>query len=234
MVGRILDRMMEVDHLPETDRRAFRAVRIRGGEVRRRLIDASDAHCIVFKPIADSQRLLDLMADHPGSKGIWIYRHYADVANSAVQMWGDHFWQVVNGIASGTGDWGWRAERVADDCLRVVRELVKPQLTPWDASAVFWYMRNRVYFDQAFDRHPAILPLKYEVLVRQPGEEFGRVCQFLGIELQADAVGSVHSRSVGKSQCRVQDEGVIRTCDEMLTRLDAAWERSRAGVAAPR
>ncbi len=229
MTGKILGQLMEVDHFPETDRRAFRRVRIRGPEVRNRLIDASDAGCVVFKPIVDSHLLLDLMADHPGSKALWVYRHYADVANSAVIRWGEHFWKVIGDLAAGTGDWGWRQERISDDCRGVITELFSPDLNVWEASALFWYVRNRFYFDQGLDQHPDIMLIKYEALVEHPAEEFERICGFLGLEYQPEAVASVHARSIGKSRSRVEGAAVVRTCDEMLSRLDQAWEQSREG-----
>ncbi len=229
MLGRILGQSMEIDHFPETDRRAFRPILIRGAEVLNRLISESTARCVLFKPISDSQRIADLLGEHPGSKALWVYRQYSDVANSAVVLWGDHFLQVMQGIAEGTGDWGWREERISEDCRGVIQSLVKPGLNVWDASALFWYMRNRIFFDQELDKRRDILPVKYEALVQRPAEEFERIYRFMGVEFQPETVATVHPRSVGKSEVRVADPVVIRACDEMVSRLDVAAEYRKAG-----
>ena len=195
MTGRILDRMMEVDHFPEGDRRAFHRYRIRDKQTRDRLLAESDARCIVFKPIVDSHLVLDIVADYAHSKALWVYRQWPDVVNSAVQVWGRHWLEVVQGIAAGTGDWGWRQERISDDCLRTVRELAGPDMTSWDAMAIFWYLRNRIYFDQKLDRRPEVMPVRYEALVTDPAPEFDRICAFLDVEFQPEAVAGVHARS---------------------------------------
>ena len=106
MVQRTLDRLMEVDKFEEHDQRAFRDCRIVGKEVRNALIERSDAQCVLFKPICDSHLALDLFKDHPGSKAIWIYRNYRDVANSSMQYWGDQAKLFIEDLLDGGGDWG--------------------------------------------------------------------------------------------------------------------------------
>jgi len=227
MVGRVLDRMMEVDHFPEGDRRAFHRYRIRDRQTRDKLRAESNARCVLFKPIADSHLVLDLMADHPPSRALWVYRRWPDVVNSAVKAWGGHWLEVMQGIAGGTGDWGWRQERISDDCLRTVRELVRPDMTPWDAMAIFWFLRNRIYFDQGLDHRRDVMLVRYEALVTDPPTAFERICAFLGIEFQPEAVASVHARSIRKAPCPVTNQDITGTCDALLSEMDETWERLR-------
>lgn len=227
MTGRILDRMLEIDGFAETDRRAFRRFRIRGKDVRDRLIDSSDAKCVLFKPIVDSHVVLDLLAEHPGSKALWVYRRWRDVVNSAVQLWGDHWLTVMPDIIARTGNWGWRQEGISDDCHRVIRTLWREGLTAWDAMAVFWYMRNRIYFDRHLDERADILPVQYEALVMEPAVEFRRLCDFLDVTFHPEAVATVFASSIGKAASPVTDPDISEHCDAMLARLDGVFEASR-------
>ncbi len=234
MLGRILDEMMEIDHFPEGDPRAFfDEIRIRDGAVRDRLLSRSTAVCAVFKPICESHRVLELMADHPNSRAIWIFRHWKDVVNSVVNVkrWGDQRLHVIRDLPAGTGDWGWRHEGISDECRADVTPFVRPDLTYPEAVALFWYVRNRIYFDQQLDRRTDVLPVKYEELVTQPQTEFKRICEFLGAAFQPEAVATIHARSINKEACPVQHTGITQLCDDMYERLEQAGSQLQANRA---
>ncbi len=127
MLIRTLDRMLEVDRFDEDDSRAFAGNRIKPKAVRDRLIAASDAACVIFKPICDSHRARELLRDHPGAKIIWIYRRFSDVAASAVHYWGDMSRLFMTDLLAGGGDWNeyqWNREGVTDEALTPLRAAI--------------------------------------------------------------------------------------------------------------
>ena len=101
MAQRTLDRLMEVDVFEEHDPRAFNDCRIVGKAVRDALVERSTAQCVLFKPICDSHRAVDLFCEHPGSKAIWIYRDFEDVANSSMYYWGDQTKTYIEDLLDG-------------------------------------------------------------------------------------------------------------------------------------
>jgi hypothetical protein len=130
-------------------------------------------------------------------------------------------------IVAGRGDWGWRQEGISDECRREISGLCREDMTAWDATAVFWYMRNRIYFDQKLDRRADILPVWYEALVTEPAAQFRRFCDCLGVTFRPEVVATVFSSSIGRATCPVSDPDITERCDATSARLDETFEASR-------
>ncbi len=223
MVQRTLDRLMDVDKFEEHDQRAFRDCRIVGREVRNALIERSTAQCVLFKPICDSHLALDLFADHPESKVIWIYRDYRDVANSSIAYWGDQAKLFIEDLLDGGGDWGvsqWNREKVTEACLRELGQACSEGLTPHGGCALFWWMRNDLFFTQSLQSHPDVLLVRYEDAVERPNEEFERMCRFLGLRFDSAIVARVFATSVRKREFPAIGARIRDLCQGLLDRLD--------------
>ena len=70
------------------------------------LVAAESRTFPVFKPLNDAQYALDQLNLHSRSRGIWMYRNYADVANSCVIRWGDAFVRSYARVATGQTEGG--------------------------------------------------------------------------------------------------------------------------------
>jgi len=55
-------------------------------------------------------------------------------------------------------------------------------MSPHTASALFWYLRNSLFFSQGLEDRPDIVPLSYEDLASDPRKTMLHVCRFLGAE----------------------------------------------------
>lgn len=221
----MLNESLDVDVLNESDARAFVECRIKDIETRRRLLDRSTASCLIFKPVCESHRLNDLLCEHPGSRGIWMYRDYADVANSAVTLWGDTTKRYMLDLFKGGGDWGgyqWNRERINDECLDELRAAAPDDPAPHEAAALFWYMRNRTLFEQPLLHRPDVLIMRYEPLVGDADEGFRRLCAFLDVGFSPRMVRRVSKASVGRKNRPPLCDSVEDLCRGMLERLDAA------------
>ena len=230
MVLRTLAASMEVDRVEESDPAGFCDCRIRDQAVRDALVARSTAKCVIFKPICDSHRALELYAEDPGSRGIWIYRRYQDVANSAVEYWGDQTQRFLEDLLKGDGNWGvaqWNREKVTPECVAELRQAAADGLSPHAAAALFWYMRNRTYFEQKLDAHPATLLVRYEDVVTDPAGEFERLCRFLNINFGEEMAAKVFSSSVKKRPFPPVGAKVEALCEGMLARLDAVRASAR-------
>ncbi len=229
MTLRVLGQSMDVDCVEENDPRAFDKCRIIDTETCAALAARATARCTIFKPICDSHRALELYDLYPGSKGIWCYRDYRDVANSAVEYWGDQSLTYIRELFDGGGDWGfaqWNREGVTEDCLSTMREAAGDEMVIHDAAALFWYMRNRTFFEQNLDRNPRTLLTRYEDAATEPVREFERMCDFLDVRFSHDMVSGVFTKSLRKRPYGGSNERVKNLCDDMLARLDAACKET--------
>jgi len=199
-----------------------RNVRLKPLEDVKAVIDRDRARLIVAKPIVETQNALKLLAYFPGSKGLFIYRHYAAVASSNLKLFGQI--NGINNLRPIVNDEGanWRAEGVPREIRAMVCARFRETMNPYDAAALFWYVRNRFFFDLGLDRHPSVKPFRYEDLVRDPAEMIGRAYDFVGMECPHSGAALVHGASSGKGKEVKLSADIDQLCRELLERLDAA------------
>jgi hypothetical protein len=208
---------------------AFRDYRLRPTPVIERLIRKSPAPLVAFKPICDSHLTDRLLERHAGSRAIWIYRHFGDVANSAARNFGDHVRDILRWIVQGDSDWlGWRGERLAPDAVDLVREVYRDDLSLEEAGAVFWYLRNRFFFDLGLERDPRVLLVRYEDLVSGSQAPFQRIFDFAGGQLDPAWLADLFASSIGKHRFPDVQPRVEAACRELAARLDAAHAAQHA------
>jgi hypothetical protein len=202
---------------------AFRDYRLRATPVIERLIRRSPAPCVVFKPICDAHLTDRLLERHAGARAIWIYRHYPDVANSMARNWPGHSRDILRWIAAGDTDWlAWRGERLAPDSIEFVRACFRPEMPDEEAAAVFWWLRNRFFFELDLGRDPRVLLVRYEDLVAGGDEAFRRVFDFAGVPYSPQYVDEVFDSSVGKRPFPSIDTRVRERCEQLFLRLEEA------------
>jgi len=207
---------------------AFREYRLRPTPVLERLIARAPAPLVVFKPICDAHLTDRLLARHAGSRAVWIFRRYADVANSSVRNWPGHSRDILRWIVEGDTDLlGWRGERLAPDAIGFVREVYRPEMPDEAAAAVFWWLRNRFFFELGLDRDPRVQLVRYEALVSDGDEPFERLFAFAGLPFEPRFVEAVFESSVGKSPFPAIDPRITARCDELLSRLEQSHAEHR-------
>lgn len=200
----------------------------------RAIMERGPARLIVAKPIAETQNALKLLAFFPGSKALFIYRNYAAVAASNLKLFGpgngiSNLRPIMEGDAA-----NWRAEGVAADIRGMVAARFREDMDPHDAAALFWYVRNRFFFDLGLDRHPAVQPLRYEDLVRDPSGMMERVYGFLGMDCPKAAAALVHGDSAGKGRQLHLSPDIRELCQDLLERLEHAHVHAWATRSEPR
>lgn len=198
---------------------AFEKNVLKGLDTARDLLHQSKRPFVVFKPLTDSHRAAELMSVGEASKAIWIYRRPDARANSAVARHGDANLRFLRElIAVGTTD-RWEARGLTADTSAVLRRLDPAALDAHSAAGAFWFLRNQLFFDQQLDRNPAVLLLKYEMLVAKPAPTMKAVCDFIGCEFDLRMIKDVHARSGGRRAPRLSPE-ISKLCKEMLNMLD--------------
>ncbi|MFO7653996.1 MAG: sulfotransferase [Candidatus Krumholzibacteriia bacterium] len=191
-------------------------------EVRERL-RADRAPLVVLKPLVESQRTRALLDDLPGSRAIWCYRDYRAVAASNVAYFRRHLNAVRDLEPIVAGDpRNWRSERLSVETREQVRSLFSPDMDLHAAAALFWWVRNRLYFEQDLGADERVTLCRYEDLVSQPADAMRSIYRFLGRPYPGDRiVGDVVTTSRRRGREIELPAPIQRLCDDTLAELDA-------------
>ncbi|HEX2052653.1 MAG TPA: sulfotransferase domain-containing protein [Actinomycetota bacterium] len=207
----------------ENDRRAFVDFRVRPVETLNRLVVASRSQFVVFKPLCDSHRaveLLEQVGHRTPPRALWVFRNVDDRARSALAKFGDANLRALRTIAAGQGDDLWQAGGLSPGSRQLLESFDYTALTAADAAALFWFLRNSLYFELGLDRRPDVLAVSYDGLVASPEPVLRRVCDFLGCPWDPGLSEHISRRSAGGRRLELDDR--IRTlCDGLQSRFDA-------------
>lgn len=183
----------------ESDRRAFSNYQLKSDDQIGQLIDRSRQRYVILKPLCDSHRVGDLLdrlhAATPG-RAFWIHRSVDGRARSAVSKFGAANRSVLTEIAEGRGLDRWQAQGLSDDSLRLVEAFDPPSLSPHEAAALFWVVRNRILFEQGLDRREELAVVSYERLVGAPEATMTEMCRHLGLEPDPELWAHIDRRAL--------------------------------------
>lgn len=228
MVVRGLEESPEVEVHNENDGSAFDHFELRPDPVLRRIVLASRHRYVLFKPLCDSHRVDELLAlDTPtAGRAIWAYRGVDARVRSALAKFGDTNLRVLTAIATGRGDGMWQAQRLSDDTIELIRSFDWASMSPASAAALFWYVRNSLFFDLGLDGRDDVLLSSYDALVADPEGRTRALALFLKLEWHPGLAAHIERRQARETTPLELDPRVRRLCDELEARL--------ATVSAPR
>ena len=226
MLVRGLERAPEVEVHNENDRAAFRDFRLAPDDTVRRLVERSQHPFVLFKPLCDAHRTAELLAlGGDRARAVWVYRAVDDRVRSSVAKFGDSNKRALLDIAAGTGAQRWEAGGLTQDDLALLAELPLAALSAESCSALFWALRNRLFFRQGLDGRPGVCLVSYDAFVRAPEPVVRDLCTRLGFPYRTALVDGVAPRGAAGRRPLDLDPRVRALCDEVGARL----ERARAG-----
>ena len=205
----------------ESDEEAFDDFMLQPLPVLNELIQRSHATHVVFKALADSARARELLDHFPGSVGLWIYRRYEDVVNSAVRT--AHWRSPRENIRLTLEDperARWRRLNLTEAQLALLREHYESGINEESARALFWHIRNDLYFSQQLNSDERVALLNYEALVSNPGSELKRAWHHAGLQLLPEYFSHVSPKSVGRHHAPEIDATIAELADQMIERLE--------------
>lgn len=228
LLTRVFFRDFDVKVYRETSRlssddqeNAGRKLRINEFSAIRKVIDQETARLVVLKPLVESQRATEFLDFFPAMKGMWLYRHYRDVAASNLQAFG-----MENGIEDlrpmVTGDPNnWRSEGLSAELQTLVQRHFAEDMNPYDAAALFWYVRNRLFFELQLAQDPRVMLCRYEHWVTDPGPMTAQMYEFVQLPYPGDhIIKEVHAASVKRGQDVPLSPTIEALCRELLTELN--------------
>ena len=218
---------VQVEYFDENDEEAFDHLRLRDLEAIDGIVKRSRGKLNIFKPICDSQHARKILDGVPSALGLWIYRRYEDVVNSALRNFDIHR-EFLRWMIEDPERARWRAENVTAENMQLVRHYYDKGASDPSSRALIWYLRNFQYYQQKLDQDPRVLLVCYERLVTDPHAEFSRVFKFSGLSGDSGTLAKVHSRSIKKNKVPEIEPEIRQLCDGLFARLDKTRDEQGA------
>ena len=229
MIVRGLQTAPEFEVYNENNKRAFRNYRLRPDADIAEIVERSRHLFVLFKPLIDSHRvdhLLDDLALSSPPRALWVYRNMEGRVRSSVAKFGDTNLRALREISAGTGVHRWEAQRLSPQSMELIRSFSYDGMTPESASALFWYVRNSLFFELELHKRPDVLLVSYDSFVSNPEGSMRTVCEHIGFDWNPRLTAHVTSRARGP-QLRLAIDPRIRTlCDDLQDRLATTADES--------
>jgi hypothetical protein len=184
------------------------------------VIDSLGHPLVILKPLVESQHVDKLLALHKNVKCVWLFRNYRDVAASNIKKWGpmngkNNLLPIINQEPS-----NWRSESLPPETVSTVKKHYDENMSSHDAAALFWWVRNSLYFHQHLFDNSKIYTCNYKNLVSQPGVQMKELYQFIGVEYPTNSITDhVHANSVKKGKKIILSDGIEKLCQELYDNL---------------
>jgi hypothetical protein len=161
---------------------------------------------------------------------MWAFRDVDGRVRSAIAKFGDTNLRVLRQIAAGGGAGMWQAGGLSQDSLELIGRFDYAEMTPETAAALFWYVRNMLYFELDLDRRDDVLLVSYDRMVGSAEAEMRRICAFLNFPYDPRLILHVELRDrAGRAPLEI-DPLVRERCDQLTNRLAAALDAVADGA----
>jgi hypothetical protein len=141
-----------------------------------------------------------------------------------VQKFGPANLDALRRIAAGGGGGMWQAGGLGPDRLELIRSFDYDRMTPESAAALFWFLRNALFFDLGLDTRADVALASYRATVTGPERAMRAVCDALDLAYQPALIAHIDARSSRPAPPLDLDPGIADLCDGLEARLDAAYE----------
>ena len=224
MVVNMLTRSDATEVFRETDPRAYHDFELHDIATLRWLVDRSLGEVTVFKALCELQKLPALLDAFPRAKALWIVRRPEDMINSHIRARFSVNRTVscgerIKNIVDGRDPEGWRGRDVGETTLAAIRNLAHRGLSHESGVALFWLMRNRLYFDQGLDRDERVRAVYYEDLVRAPEAHASALFDWLDLPPWRSAVKKINPRSIGRYPTPDVEAPILAACHDLYDRF---------------
>lgn len=186
------------------------------------------ARLVVAKPLVESQNGAQLLQYFPSGYVLWAYRHYKDVAASSLKAFGDNVGVEDIRPFLTKDQTNWRSQNSSTQTQEVIAEHFSPDMNKYDAAALFWYARNRLFFEQGLHEHPRVTLLRYEDFVLDPPNTISNIYQFLQLDFPgSQMLKEVHAKSVKKGDEVTLSPEIEALCQQLYIQLEATYQKSQ-------
>lgn len=231
MLVRGLEQAPEFEVRNENDRQAFDRFVLRSDDIIRDIVVSSRHRYVLFKPLCDSHRvtaLLDELGSPSPGRAVWAFRNVDGRVRSAVVKFGDANLRALWRIADGTGDHLWQAQGLTARHRELIRGADFGTMTPEDAAALFWYLRNDLYFTSGLEARDDVTLLSYDAMIAEPEAVMRSLCDFIGFDYDPGLIAHIEPRTPTGQPLPLNPE-IRGLCDALTRRLQEEAARRLGG-----
>lgn len=180
---------------------------------------------IINKPLVESQVADIVLKNFDYSIGIWMYRDYRDVVNSFHKKFGEsigrhHIDLIIKGDLN-----NWRSERVPEKFQKLAIDLNENELTNHDCTALYWYIRNSLYFEYQFYNISNLKLVSYEVFVQNPFHFITKICNLWDYKYKIDFTKlNFNTKSINRDTPPNIKPDIKKLCDILLMELNKEFK----------
>lgn len=220
LLTRELDKSWQVKLYNEGDPAAFNSMyRLLDLSIVESLVQKSPAPVTLFKPILDTCQAQNFLARFPNSKIIFAFRHYNDVINSSLKLFGrtnrlDH---VRGWVENDFSEFAVAPPPAKTKTF--ISDRWNPTLTQEEGGALFWLFINWLYYDLELHQSDRVHLVRYESLVSNPRKEFEALTEFMGIAFEERMIKDIYASSVKKSSSPGMNETLRADCEQLYQKL---------------
>jgi len=223
MLAHGLDGVPEFETYNEGNTKAFRNYQLRPLETIDSLIRKSSAEFVLFKPLCDSHRTPELLEHFgPRARAIWAYREVDGRVRSAIAKFRDSNLRVLRAYAAGEARNAWQVQWLSLGNTDFIRSFDFDALSAESAAALFWYVRNSLYFELSLDQRDDVILVSYDLLLSEPDRVAAALCNFLGLPFRKELIAQIDRRRRTPREPLPIDPRIRDRCTELQQRLDAA------------
>jgi hypothetical protein len=231
MLARGFERSAEFEIRNENDPAAFERFLLRPDAEVRALVERSGQRYVLFKPLCDSHRvagLLDGLGTPSPGRAVWAYRGVDDRVRSAISKFGDANLRALANIAAGRGLDTWQAGGLSPERLEQIAGFDYTSMSAESGAALFWFVRNSLYFDLGLDARDDVALASYDDMVASPEPAMRRLCAFLNFPFDGRLVAHIDPRSTTERAPLVIDPQIRALCSELGEHLAHCYDQRAA------
>jgi Sulfotransferase family len=219
MVMRVFDLSLNATVYWESDRRAFTdQLLLKGESTVKELTRTSGTEVTVFKAMNEMHDSLLWLKVFPNIRILWLVRSYNDVVNSSVRKFSsmrESLFRIVDDRKNS----GWWGGGISDENFDFLREHCRQNMSLEDAYALFWIIRNSLYFELSLYSQTQVKICKYENLVNTPKRQFEDIFKFCGASYDARYTREIFGSSVGKNATPILSSAIEDRCIQIMDKL---------------
>lgn len=221
MLAHGLDEIPEFQVFNEGNTKAFHGFQLCPLPTVEYLIQQSQAKLVLFKPLCDSHRAPELLDRFgPKARAIWAYREVDGRVRSAVAKFGDSNLRVLRAYAAGGVRNAWQVQRLSPENADFIRSFDFSRLSAESAAALFWFIRNSLYFEMSLDQRSDTILISYDLLLAEPEQVARALCSFLGLGYRREFIMHIDPRRRARREPLAIDGRIRERCAALQERLD--------------
>lgn len=216
LVVHCLGQSLEVAVLNEDNPAVFDHWRLRELTIVRNEIARAGAEIALLKPIVETQRVAELLDAFPGSRALFIVRHFHDTINSRVKFFGDSQQGMVDTWLATDFERFQALPAAVRETVRVAWAVDQSTTT---AAAIAWLVINASYVYLQLHADPRVQLMHYESLVGESVPCLKRTCDFVGIAYHDRMTREIYGTSVRRTEPPELPPGLDAACTALWTTL---------------